>query len=163
MSTIEERLAEIDADYMDTEISETTRLPDGDHDVVIFSSQVVESKFGDLQLELKFRNADDATVTKWHTIPDKSEKEADRDRYHRQIGWLKADLKRLGYEGHLAGLAAAAPGFVGTKCHIKAGTTEDGKYRRVYINEVSGRDEAVKPPPPPATTPDATQSDDVPF
>ena len=147
---LKQYLKDYDQAYEDAEMPDGTggALPDGKHTTTITESQIEETNWGSVQWSLRFEN-DQGSVRKWNALdnPDR-------------LGYVKADLAKLGYTGRLSDLDTSS--FVGMVCEITVQRKVAGEktYTNTYLNAVTGRDDSVKAREP---VPDGQSDEDIPF
>ena len=153
LATLAQRLATLDDDYQQVDAaSGGATLPPGKYSARIIRSEVAESSYNEnLTWELEFLTGE-GSIRLWHNLEQK-----DRHTY------IKGDLVKLGYEGLLSGLPAAAESFVGLAVAItvKVKRKEGNEYTNVYIDERLA-DDTLAPALPEKPDP-STIDDDIPF
>lgn len=159
----------IDSEYEETEVEDTTTLPDGAYEATITEASVDDTEWGATQLTLRFQadypygnETRQGTITKWLTLD--SAQMADEDIRKRNLGMLKRDLQTLEYHGKPSELERKAGGFVGARVEITVKTKKgtEREWRNVYVNRL------VEKAPPRAETAQealvgAAGDDDIPF
>ena len=150
---LKQYLKDYDQAYEDAEMPDGTggALPDGKHTATITDSDIEESNWGSVQWSLRFEN-DQGSVRKWNALDNPE-----------RLGYVKADLAKLGYTGKLSDLDPSS--FVGCVCEItvqRKTRDSDGKvFTNVYLNADTGRrDDSVKAREP---VPAGQSDEDIPF
>ena len=150
---LKQYLKDYDQAYEDAEMPDGTggALPDGKHTATITDSQIEEATWGSVQWSLRFEN-DQGSVRKWNAL-DVPER----------LGYVKADLAKLGYTGKLSDLDPSS--FVGAVCEItvqRKVRDSDGKvFTNVYLNADTGRQDSTVTAREPV--PVGQSDDDIPF
>jgi len=148
-----QRLATLDEDYEQVvPASGSNTLPPGKYAARITRSQIDESPYNQsLTWELEF-STHDGSIRLWHNLEQRE-----------RLTYIKGDLTKLGYDGALSGLPAAAESFVGMAVAITVKTKrKDGnEYVNVYLDGPLD-DDTLAPPLPEPKDP-ATIDVDIPF
>lgn len=156
----------LDKEFEETEVQDTTTLPDGSYTATIVYAAIEEADWGDTQLVLAFEadypyanETKTGRITKWLTID--SARMADEDIRKRNLGMLKRDLQTLGYEGKPSELEREAAGFTGSKVEISVKTKRgtEKEWRNVYLNALIEK----APPRTETAIVSAADDSDIPF
>lgn len=133
MSSVEEKLASLDAEYANAAATVFTPVDDGNHDAVVKVCRIEESKKeGDNSLFLKFELGVGESGKLWASI------RLSGFTSEKALGFTKSQLLSLGYTQPISKIAGFAYDVTGRTVSVDVRSREyEGKTRReVYFREL---------------------------